>query len=44
MTFAQQIDQLTTVNGRPTVEHLTGHPARPFTTWATGHIADFTTP
>lgn len=87
MTFAQQIDQLTTVTGRPitinhvtredwkqemadyipapyadallnwwesndgkpvtlthTVEHLTGHPARPFTTWATDHIADFTTP
>ncbi|MEU1783602.1 NAD(P)H-binding protein [Streptomyces abikoensis] len=26
-----------------TVEKLTGHPARPFTTWATEHIADFTT-
>ncbi len=87
MTFAQQIDQLTTVAGRPiainhvtreewkqemadyipapyaeallnwwetndgkpvtltrTVEHLTGHPARPFTTWATDHTDDFATP
>ncbi|MCC3776464.1 SDR family oxidoreductase [Streptomyces sp. UNOB3_S3] len=86
MTFAQQIDQLATVTGRPvtvnhvtreewkqemadhipavyadalldwweshdgepvtltdTVEHLTGHPARPFTTWATDHTTDFTT-
>ncbi|WJV47986.1 SDR family oxidoreductase [Streptomyces flavofungini] len=25
-----------------TVEELTGHPARPFTTWATDHVADFT--
>ncbi|MFD8010753.1 SDR family oxidoreductase [Streptomyces sp. NPDC058955] len=25
------------------VEDLTGHPARPFTTWATDHITDFTT-
>ncbi|MGK5543905.1 SDR family oxidoreductase [Streptomyces sp. URMC 127] len=25
------------------VEELTGHPARPFTTWVTDHIADFTT-
>ncbi|MFJ9614033.1 NAD(P)H-binding protein [Streptomyces noursei] len=86
MTFAQQIDQLSTVTGRPiainrvtreewkretadhipavyadallnwwesndgkplavtgTVEELTGHPARSFTTWATDHTADFTT-
>ncbi|MFJ8921195.1 Uncharacterized conserved protein YbjT, contains NAD(P)-binding and DUF2867 domains [Streptomyces sp. LamerLS-316] len=27
-----------------TVEHLTGHPARPFTTWATDHAVDFTAP
>lgn len=27
-----------------TVEDLTGHPARPFTTWAADHSADFTTP
>ncbi|MET7651103.1 NAD(P)H-binding protein [Streptomyces sp. NPDC005486] len=36
-------------DGRPvaltrTVEELTGHPARPFTTWATDHTADFTAP
>ncbi|WP_405967107.1 NAD(P)H-binding protein [Streptomyces sp. NBC_00015] len=34
-------------DGRPvaltrTVEELTGHPARPFTVWATDHVADFT--
>jgi uncharacterized protein YbjT (DUF2867 family) len=27
-----------------TVEDLTGHPARPFATWATDHNTDFTTP
>ncbi|MFD9392517.1 NAD(P)H-binding protein [Streptomyces sp. NPDC060000] len=36
-------------DGRPvaltrTVEELTGHPARTFTTWATDHTADFTAP
>lgn len=84
LTFSEQIDQLSTVIGRPitvnhvtpeewkqemapyvpgpyadallaywhsndgrptsitdTVEHLTGHPARPFTTWAQDHAADF---
>ncbi|MFF4364524.1 SDR family oxidoreductase [Streptomyces sp. NPDC001594] len=35
-------------DGKPTpttrtVEELTGHPARPFTTWAADHTADFTT-
>ncbi|MEI5098090.1 NAD(P)H-binding protein [Streptomyces sp. PmtG] len=35
-------------DGRPvpltgTVEHLTGHPARPFATWAADHAADFAT-
>ncbi|MFF4155767.1 SDR family oxidoreductase [Streptomyces sp. NPDC001678] len=86
LTFAQQIDRLAAVTGRPitinhvtgeewkrevtdfipaayadallnwweshdgrpaplttTVEDLTGRPARPFTTWATDHSADFTT-
>ncbi|WP_172382517.1 SDR family oxidoreductase [Streptomyces sp. MNP-20] len=86
LTFAEQIEQLAAVIGRPipvrhatreewkretadyipavyadtllnwwashdgepvpltdTVEHLTGHPARPFTTWATDRAAAFTT-
>ncbi|WP_030671759.1 SDR family oxidoreductase [Streptomyces sp. NRRL B-1347] len=85
VTFAEQIEQLAAVIGRPipvrhasreewkqemadhipaayadtlldwweshdgkpvplttAVEHLTGHPARPFTTWATDHATEFT--